>query len=183
MFIERYIIDTLSKKLRTNSSKTMRNVMINFIKENPTISLNEYEELAKRTLREKSRVHHIVHESILEAGVARAKYAFIGGSIVGIALNIGEKHGLISFLIPLLMAFNSMLITILTIEISYNLREKAAFDSTVSGFKIDHNMDPDYENNLQELIQIYHENHNNNDIEANLYPINLDNRVYPFVSL
>ena len=181
-FFDRCVVGALSKKFQHQTDQTMKEVMRNFRKDYHDVPFSEYVELCKRMIREKSRVHYIARESILEAGVARAKYLFMGVSLVGVSLSICKEYEPTYFSLPLIMAFTAMLITILTIEITYRMREKAAFDSTVSGFKIDYDLDPAYQAALQGLIIIYHEEERLDlDLEAgSLAHAGGNNKVYAF---
>lgn len=178
-FFEGYIINTLSQHFRKDTVQVIEKELRAFLTEYPNTTFPQFKELVEKLCKEERRAHHIVHDSILTAGVARAKYVFLVASLVGTGLNIAEKKGLLYFSVPLLMAFTSLLITIGTIEIQYKLREKAAFDSVISGFKIEHNLDTTYPTLLNKFLTIY--DAHPVDLEAGRpVPIVVDNKVYPF---
>lgn len=162
-FFDRFLENIIAKKYLRMKNKMKADTLRQFLMTYPQTSALEFDELCGRIAKEDVRVYHIVNRSLLRAGITRARYTFFA-ICIGVFIVIGGINGFdfsnkFIFISPVLMAFVAMIISIATIEITYNQRVKAAYQSVISTYLLEKDPEPSYKSTLYALRALYQEHH------------------------
>jgi hypothetical protein len=158
-WFDRVVEKVLYNRFEKNRTQMKEKPLKKVLKENPDLTRAEFNELCNRIAKEEIRVYPIVDRALLRAGIIRAKYNFL---LVGITstLIIGSLGGFSSnsvlpFISPLATAFFAMANTLITIEIPYKQRAKAAYESVIKVYSHERKPDPSFNASLQAMRALF----------------------------
>lgn len=137
-FIDDWIEEKLYQKFSKRRLGIIEKMLETFFSTHPNLSDKDRKELIEKIAKEDIRVHAITDRSLLRAGIHKAKYVFLGAAtatviVVG-SLGAFSSGSITPFVTPLASAFVSWVASIATIEISFEQRVKAGYDTAMANY-------------------------------------------------
>lgn len=135
--LDKWIEKKLKDLFHSKRDYIINKMIANFEKNHPEIICTE--ELRQKFETEADRVYAIVDRSILRDRIQRAKYTFWATAVSSVILigSLGafSSNSVLPFITPIMNAFISWFLSIVTISISYHQRIKGGMDSVVVSYE------------------------------------------------